>query len=119
MEWSFNGTTAIFIQIADKIRTDILNGVYPPGSQLPTVRALATEASVNPNTMQRSLAYLEEEGIVSSKATRGIFVTEDTELIDMIRKKKKAAAVHSMLEEMRRMGISRQELLEYIDKEEY
>ena len=117
MAWSFNGTTAIFVQIADKIRADILNGVYPPGSQLPTVRALALDASVNPNTMQRAIAYLEEEGIVCSRMTKGVFVADDHMLIGIARETMKREAVSRMLSELKRLGVTKHELLGYIEKE--
>ena len=48
LAWQFNGTQAVFIQIADRLRRDIVNGIYLPDTQIPTVRQLAFDASVNP-----------------------------------------------------------------------
>ena len=55
MAWQFNSQEAVFIQIANRLRGDILKGIYPPDSQIPSVRHLATDAAVNPNTMQKAL----------------------------------------------------------------
>ena len=55
-----NQSTPVFIQVADEIRRDILGGKYPPGMQIPTVRQIAYDVSVNPNTVQKSLALLED-----------------------------------------------------------
>jgi len=65
----------------EKIKLLIVSHTLEPNQQLPTVRELASEAGVNPNTIQRALSDLEREGFVYSKRTTGRFVTEDKELI--------------------------------------
>ena len=52
MAWSFDRNTPVFVQIADRIRRDVISGIYPPGEKIPTVRQLAAIAAVNPNTVQ-------------------------------------------------------------------
>ena len=56
MKWSFSNDAPIYTQLIDQIKAGIVTGVFPPGERLPSVRDLATEAGVNPNTMQRALA---------------------------------------------------------------
>ena len=79
MGWDFETDRPIYIQIMEKIQLLILAGVYPVGAKLPSVRDLAQQAAVNPNTMQRALAQLEEEGLVITQRTSGRFVTENEE----------------------------------------
>ena len=77
MAWSFSEGKAVYLQIAERITTLILSGKYLPTEQLPSVRQLALEAAVNPNTVQHAFCELEDEGIIVSKGTQGRFVTED------------------------------------------
>ena len=81
MPWNLDSDRPIFIQILERIRVDIISGKYQPGDKLPSVRELAAEAAVNPNTMQRAFAELERTGLVYSKRTSGRFITEDREMI--------------------------------------
>ena len=82
MDWTFRGDQPIYAQLMQRIKQGIVSGDLPPGSRLPSVRELATEAGVNPNTMQRALQELEREGMVYSQRTAGRFVTEDEKAID-------------------------------------
>ena len=66
----------IYLQIADGIRAAVAAGVYRPGEVLPSLRAMATEIHVNPNTVQRAYDELERAGLVYSQRGRGQFVTE-------------------------------------------
>ena len=77
MTWQFRGHSPVYRQIVRHIRADILNGCYQPDEQIPPVRQLAMEAGVNPNTMQRALSALEDEGLLVSRGTVGRFVTSD------------------------------------------
>ena len=63
MEWNLSGDRPIWLQLSQQLARRILVGAYPPGSRLPSVRELAAEAGVNPNTMQRALAQLEQDGL--------------------------------------------------------
>ena len=85
MPWNLDADRPIFLQILERIRMDIISGKYTPGEKLPSVRELAAQAAVNPNTMQRAFAELERTGLVYSKRTSGRFITEDQEMIDAIR----------------------------------
>ena len=64
MKWTFENGIPIYLQILGLLRTEIASGAYPPGGRLPTVRELALEAGVNPNTMQRAFSELERDGLV-------------------------------------------------------
>ena len=82
MEWTFRNDLPIYSQLVEQIKLGIVSGAYVPGERLSSVRDLATDAGVNPNTMQRALQELEREGLVFSQRTSGRFVTEDVALID-------------------------------------
>ena len=71
MNWKFSGDRPVYQQIMENIRGAVLRGELPPGGKIPSVRDLAAEAQVNPNTMQRALAELERDGLVYSQRTTG------------------------------------------------
>ena len=116
MSWQFDSTQAVFVQIADRLRRDIVSGVYLPDEQFPTVRQLAYEASVNPNTIQKGLSLLEEEGLVVSRGTVGRYVTSDPTVIENAKKKLCYEAVRRFYLETRAIGIPRAELMDYIEE---
>ena len=80
MAWKFSSDKPVYLQISDKIVKKVLSGEYPVGEQIPTVRQIALEAAVNPNTVQHAFSELENEGLIISKGTMGRFVTEDAEI---------------------------------------
>ena len=85
MEWSFHSNAPIYTQLIGQIRAGIVSGALAPGERLPSVRDLAMEAGVNPNTMQRALTELERDGLVYSQRTSGRYVTEDRDEISAAR----------------------------------
>ena len=81
MNWKFTGDRPVYQQIMAAIRGSILKGEFSPGSKVPSVRDLAAEAQVNPNTMQRALPELEREGLLVSGGTSGRTVTTDADIL--------------------------------------
>ena len=77
MEWNFRSDLPIYSQLVERIKLGIVSGSFRPGERLPSVRDMAAEAGVNPNTMQRALQELERDGMVYAQRTAGRFVTED------------------------------------------
>ena len=75
--WQFNNRDPVFVQIANRLRGDILGGKYKEDCQIPSVRQIANDASVNPNTVQRAYTYLEEQGLICSVPKKGAYVTGD------------------------------------------
>ena len=82
MEWNFTNEAPIYAQLMEQIKVAIVTGVYPAGTRLPSVRDMAAEAGVNPNTLQRAFTELEREGLVYSQRTAGRSVTENAAVID-------------------------------------
>ncbi len=117
MAWKFEAGIPLSQQIVAKLRRDVISGVYPPGSLFPTVRQLAFEASVNPNTMQKALSSLEEEGLLVTLGTQGRVVTDNTEKIETARRLSAEAEISAMIKRAKELSVSRDELIKYIRKE--
>jgi DNA-binding transcriptional regulator YhcF (GntR family) len=96
---------------------EIVQGVYKPGQKLPSVRELAMQATVNPNTMQRALSEMERMGLMHSERTSGRFITEDVGMIKELKKELAGSEITRFLEQMRRLGYSGEEMLEILREE--
>lgn len=111
MPWNLDNDRPIFLQIIEKIQTDIVAGVYQPGDKLPSVRELAQAASVNPNTMQKALSELERTGLVYSQRTSGRFITEDISMIQQLKSTLAMDVIAEFLECMHQLGFESQETI--------
>lgn len=104
MAYSFDNNTPIYLQLLDLFRRRIVTGEFEPGGRLPTVRDIAVEYGVNPNTVQRALTELEREGLAFSRRTSGRFITEDEALIETVRKHLARSIVESFIVDMHHFG---------------
>ena len=118
MDWTFRNDLPIYSQLVDKIKLAIVSGALPPGERLASVRDLAMEAGVNPNTMQRALQELEREGLVFSQRTAGRFVTEDITVIDEIKKTLAKGQIESFLKAMGELGYDRAAIIDLLKEDE-
>lgn len=116
MAWDLDSSRPIYVQIAELVRLDIISGLYQPGTKLPSVRELAAQAKVNPNTMQKALTELERSGLVHSLRTSGRFITEDTAMIQRMKEDLAADQIKEFLEKMSSMGFQPQDTLQLIEK---
>ncbi len=119
MAWQFSSNRPIYQQIVDEIELRILNGTYEKGMRLPSVRDLAVEAAVNPNTMQRALAELEEMGLLTTQRNTGRTVTTDEAAVSRARDAKADLLAETFLMQMKALGLSRKEVLERLNKGEH
>ena len=119
MAWQFNANRPIYQQIVDEIELRILNGTYEMGMRLPSVRDLAVLAAVNPNTMQRALAELEEMGLVTTQRNTGRTVTTDEAAVSRARDIKASLLAETFMMQMQALGLSRKEVLERLAKGEH
>ena len=117
MKWLFSNDAPIYAQLIEQIKVGIVSGAFPPGERLPSVRDLAVEAGVNPNTMQRALTELERDGLVYSQRTAGRFVTEDRELIKAAKQNLAAEQVRHFLNAMSRLGFEQEDVLSLVRQE--
>ena len=116
MAWTLDSDRPIFLQIVERIQTDIVAGRYQPGDKLPSVRDLAAEASVNPNTTQKAFAELERTGLVYSRRTSGRFITEDCHMIEQLKTSLATEKMEEFLAQMRQLGFQNDEILSLINK---
>ena len=106
MEWQFRNDSPIYTQLTQRLTQAIVAGEFRPGERLPSVRELAVEAGVNPNTVQRALADLERDGLVFSQRTAGRFVTGDVSMIENAKLR-----LADFLSEMAKLGCGRDEVI--------
>lgn len=111
MAWQFDPDRPIYRQLKERILLHIVSGAYAPGSQLPTVRDLAEEAAVNPNTLQKALQELERDGLVFAQRTSGRFVTEDAQLIKQAKTDLAKEQIALFLAKMAAIGYDRQDAI--------
>ncbi|MCL2889052.1 MAG: GntR family transcriptional regulator [Eggerthellaceae bacterium] len=114
MKWEFSSDRSISAQIVEAIQRGVLSGVYPPGSSMPSVRALALEAGVNPNTMQKALVDLENQGLLHTQRTSGRTVTSDERLIMELKERMAQDYITQFFEGMSALGIGRAEAAELL-----
>lgn len=118
MAWTLDSDRPIYAQLMERIKTDIVSGVYPAGARLPSVRELAATAAVNPNTMQKAFAELERTGLIKTMRTSGRIVTEDTIMINQTRKELAMEQVDQFLTRMSKLGFEKQEIIELLCAQE-
>ncbi len=111
MLWDISSDRPIYLQLIEQIQAAIISGYYKPGDKLPSVRDLAAEATVNPNTMQKALSELELTGLVHSNRTAGRFITSDEELINRLKKEEASKEILEFLDNMQLLGFTTEEIL--------
>lgn len=116
MAWDLDSDRPIFIQIVERIQMDIISGVYRPGDKLPSVRDLAAEAAVNPNTMQKALTELERTGLVYAQRTSGRFITEDANMIEELKGRLAQEQISTFFENMDRLGFAKEEAVSMLEE---
>lgn len=116
MDFDLNNSLPIWKQLAGQLKERIVTGDYPAGSHFPSVRDLAAEAGVNPNTMQRAMSQLEADGLVITNRTSGRVVTEDVNVINSTRTVLALERTNSFLKDMKALGYDSAETLEFVKK---
>ena len=116
MKWQIDNKKPVYIQLVEQLKIKIISGEIELDSKLDSVRSLAAEAMVNPNTMQKALAELEREGFVYSKRTSGRFVTDNKELIEKERKNLVKDNVKKTLDTLINLGYTKDEILSLVEE---
>lgn len=116
MPWNLDNERPIYLQLMERIQRDIISGVYQSGDRLPSVRDLALDAAVNPNTMQKALSELERSGLVYSHRTSGRFITDDQNLIKKMREDIAEECIRQFLAQMQDLGFEDNEAVEMLEK---
>lgn len=110
MSWELTSDRPIYIQLVEHIKFDIISGRYKPRDKIEPVRELAIKASVNPNTMQKAMAVLEQSGLIYSNRTSGRFITDDEELITALKSSIAEAYCRDFITKIRQIGYSNDEI---------
>lgn len=116
MDYIFDNERPIYVQLVENLRIEIVSGKLKIGERLPSVRELALTARVNPNTMQKALVELENEGLVYTERTNGKFVTDNKELIEKIKRKLAKEKVNNYIKDMKNIGITYEESIQYLQE---
>ena len=98
------------------MRLAIVSGQYVAGSRLPSVRELASQAQVNPNTMQKALQELEEQQLVFTERTNGKYVAEDRKLIAKYKKQLTTTAAKAYLADTQKIGATFDEAINILQE---
>ncbi len=117
MQWNFTNDAPIYAQLVEQVKAGIVTGQFPPGERLPSVRDMATEAGVNPNTMQRAMAELERQGLVYAQRTAGRMVTEDETMIAKAKRDLAERHVQAFLTAMAGLGFRPGEIVSLLEQE--
>ena len=107
----------IYEQVVDRFQMLILTGALEPNTRMPSVRSLAVELSINPNTIQRAYAELERQGFIYTVKGRGNFVAYDEKLLD-VRKEQLLKKLKELVREAREIGIGIKELAGWLTEYE-
>jgi GntR family transcriptional regulator len=107
----FDTTKPIYIQIMEKINKKIVRNEWKAGDKLPSVREMAVETGVNPNTIQRTYSELERMGIVETRRGQGTFVTENVEVIERLREQMKRDVVTDFIRNMTELGFTLDDMI--------
>ena len=102
---SIDDSRPIWIQLVDDFRMRIVTGIWPAGTRIPSVRDLATQAGVNPNTVQRALAELDRSGLTVAERTAGRFVTADAAVLDAVRRELAVGATDTFIAAVTAIGM--------------
>ena len=105
----------LYEQIAQKFQTLILKGALPPDAQMPSVRTMAVELSINPTTIQKAYSLLEQQGYIYPVKGRGNFVSDSSALVRQ-EKKSLLEDVRQLIQEGKELGVRQTEFIQVIDR---
>ena len=114
--FEFDPNRPIYLQIIEEIKKRAVRGAYPPGTKLPSVREMALQMGVNPNTMARAYSELERETFVFTRRGQGSFVTETPERVEAERERLADAAVQRFVTEIRELGLNAQQVSHLLEE---
>lgn len=116
MIWNIDSERPVYVQLIEQIQRGIISGQFEPGSRLPSVRDLAADAGVNPNTMQKALTELERMELISTNRTNGKFITSDVRLLAEMKEKEADDRIRQFLKDMKHLGYLPEDIIDRIRK---
>ena len=116
MNFIFDNDRPIYIQLVEQLKENIVSGKFKAGEKLPSVRDFAMQIKVNPNTVQKALAEIENQKLIYTERTNGKFVTENEELIENVKKELANQKVQKYFQDMNKLGIDKQDAITYLQE---
>ncbi|WP_226673219.1 GntR family transcriptional regulator [Rossellomorea aquimaris] len=116
MTEEYTASKPIYIQIADRIIREIVRKELSPGDKLPSVREMAVQSGVNPNTIQRTYSELERMDIVETRRGQGTFVTEREEVLTVLNEKVQREVIESFIRNMKELGLTKEQMIKGVEK---
>ena len=114
MKFEFDNNTPIYLQLVEQLKNFIISGYLKPGERLPSVRDLALQTKVNPNTMQKALIELEELNLIYTERTNGKFVTTNENLINKFKSEYADKLSRKYFISMASIGFSKSDVIKYL-----
>lgn len=114
MSFSFDNNIPIYIQLVEQLKINIISGKIKPGERLPSIRDLAMDNKVNPNTMQKALAELEEMKLIYTERTNGKYITNDNSLISKYKEEYAKKISVKYISDMKVIGYDDKQILEHL-----
>lgn len=114
MKFEFDNNIPIYIQLVEQLKIHIISGIILPGDRLPSVRELAIQTKVNPNTMQKALVELEELKLIYTERTNGKYVTNDEKLINKYKEEYALNLSKKYFSNMEDIGYNKKETINYL-----
>ncbi|VEF48966.1 GntR family transcriptional regulator [Bacillus freudenreichii] len=111
MAKEFEASKPIYIQITEKIFQRIIRGEINPGEKLPSVREMAVQSGVNPNTIQRAYSEMERMGIVETKRGQGTFVIQRESIVDELKESMQTEVIGQFVRNMEELGFSKEQMM--------
>ncbi|CAM3961679.1 GntR family transcriptional regulator [Mesobacillus zeae] len=112
----FQSSKPIYMQIVDRIIIDIVQGKQQPGDKLPSVREMAVQMGVNPNTIQRTYTELERMNVVETRRGQGTFVSENGELMEQIARSMQDELIGSFIQRMEEIGVGKTQVIALLQR---
>ena len=114
MSWTIDNNKPVYIQLVEQLKSKIISGEFKAGEKIDSVRSLAEDAQVNPNTMQKALVELERQELVFTKRTSGRFVTDNEERIKYMREEVANEEIKNLKINLERLGFTKEEIVNLV-----
>jgi GntR family transcriptional regulator len=116
MTEEYTASKPIYLQIADRIIREIVRKELTPGDKLPSVREMAVQSGVNPNTIQRTYSELERMEIVETRRGQGTFVTEKEDVLSVLNEKVQQEVIESFIKNMKELGLTKEQMINGVER---
>jgi GntR family transcriptional regulator len=116
MTEEYTASKPIYLQIADRIIREIVRKELSPGDKLPSVREMAVQSGVNPNTIQRTYSELERMDIVETRRGQGTFVTEKEEVLSVLNEKVQEEVIELFIKNMSELGLTKEQMIKGVER---